>query len=153
MSFEEGVRFDDVEAVARLDVPFRELMQQLVLFYTEQMLVKGYFHADPHPGNLFVELGFDPRSDPLRNWMLSPLYHVARIRIPLQIHQGANDSRVPRAQSDRLVRRMRELGQSVEYFVYPDEGHGFTRRVNEALAWERVVAFLRRWSTDPGSAN
>ena len=103
--------------------------------------------------NLFVELGFDPRSDPLRNWMLSPLYHVARIRIPLQIHQGANDSRVPRAQSDRLVRRMRELGQSVEYFVYPDEGHGFTRRANEALAWERVVAFLRRWSTDPGSAN
>jgi len=29
-------------------------MQKLVLFYTEQMLVKGYFHADPHPGNLLV---------------------------------------------------------------------------------------------------
>ena len=54
MSFEEGARFDDVEAVAKLDVPFRELMQKLVLFYTEQMLVKGYFHADPHPGNLLV---------------------------------------------------------------------------------------------------
>jgi dipeptidyl aminopeptidase/acylaminoacyl peptidase len=103
--------------------------------------------------HLFVELGFDPRSDPLRNWMLSPLYHVARIRIPLQIHQGANDSRVPRAQSDRLVRRMRELGHSVEYFVYPDEGHGFTRRANEALAWERVVAFLRRHLADSGLSN
>ncbi len=54
MSFEEGYRFDDIEAVSRLDVPFRELMQRLVLFYTEQMLVKGYFHADPHPGNLLV---------------------------------------------------------------------------------------------------
>ncbi len=54
MSFEQGVRFDDVEAVARLDVPFRELMQRLVVFYTEQMLIKGYFHADPHPGNLLV---------------------------------------------------------------------------------------------------
>jgi len=54
MSFEEGVRFDDVEAVSRLDVSFSELMQRLVLFYTEQMLVKGYFHADPHPGNLLV---------------------------------------------------------------------------------------------------
>jgi ubiquinone biosynthesis protein len=54
MSFEQGVRFDDVEAVSRLDVPFQELMQKLVLFYTEQMLVKGYFHADPHPGNLLV---------------------------------------------------------------------------------------------------
>ena len=54
MSFEEGARFDDVEAVSRLDVSFDELMQRLVLFYTEQMLVKGYFHADPHPGNLLV---------------------------------------------------------------------------------------------------
>ncbi|HEY5673407.1 MAG TPA: AarF/UbiB family protein [Malonomonas sp.] len=54
MSFEEGVRFDDVAAMAKLDVSFAELMQKLVLFYTEQMLVKGYFHADPHPGNLLV---------------------------------------------------------------------------------------------------
>ncbi|MCW8892437.1 MAG: AarF/UbiB family protein, partial [Deltaproteobacteria bacterium] len=54
MSFEEGVRFDDAEALKKLDVSFRDLMQQLVLFYTEQMLVKGYFHADPHPGNLLV---------------------------------------------------------------------------------------------------
>ena len=54
MSFEEGARFDDIEAVSSLDVSFDELMQRLVLFYTEQMLVKGYFHADPHPGNLLV---------------------------------------------------------------------------------------------------
>lgn len=54
MSFESGVRFDDSEALAQLDISFTELMQQLVLFYTEQMLVKGYFHADPHPGNLLV---------------------------------------------------------------------------------------------------
>lgn len=54
MSFEQGARFDDVEAISKLKVPFRQLMQQLVLFYTEQMLVKGYFHADPHPGNLLV---------------------------------------------------------------------------------------------------
>ncbi len=54
MSFEEGTRFDDAEALAKLDISFSELMQQLVLFYTEQILVKGYFHADPHPGNLLV---------------------------------------------------------------------------------------------------
>jgi dipeptidyl aminopeptidase/acylaminoacyl peptidase len=97
--------------------------------------------------HLFDELGFDPRVDRRRNRMRSPLYHVERIRTPLQIHQGANDSRVPREQSDWLVQRLRRLGHSVEYFVYPDEGHGFTRRDNEALAWERVVAFLRRWQS------
>ncbi len=54
MSFEEGVRFDDREGLGRLQVPFAGLMEKLVLFYTEQMLVKGFFHADPHPGNLLV---------------------------------------------------------------------------------------------------
>ena len=57
MSFEEGIRFDDREGLARLEVPFAELMEKLVLFYTEQMLVKGFFHADPHPGNLLVTAG------------------------------------------------------------------------------------------------
>lgn len=54
MSFEEGVRIDEVEVLKQLNIPFADLMQKLVLFYTEQMLVKGYFHADPHPGNLLV---------------------------------------------------------------------------------------------------
>jgi len=44
--------------------------------------------------------------DRARNRELSPLYHVERIRIPLQVHQGVNDSRVPRAQSDWLVQRL-----------------------------------------------
>jgi predicted unusual protein kinase regulating ubiquinone biosynthesis (AarF/ABC1/UbiB family) len=54
MSFEEGVRIDDVALIKNLDVSFSELMQKLVVFYVEQMLVKGLFHADPHPGNLLV---------------------------------------------------------------------------------------------------
>jgi predicted unusual protein kinase regulating ubiquinone biosynthesis (AarF/ABC1/UbiB family) len=54
MSFEEGLRIDDVAAIKQLDVSFSELMQKLVVFYVEQMLVKGFFHADPHPGNLLV---------------------------------------------------------------------------------------------------
>jgi predicted unusual protein kinase regulating ubiquinone biosynthesis (AarF/ABC1/UbiB family) len=29
-------------------------MGKLIYFYTQQMLVKGFFHADPHPGNLLV---------------------------------------------------------------------------------------------------
>jgi dipeptidyl aminopeptidase/acylaminoacyl peptidase len=94
--------------------------------------------------HLSVELGFDPRIDRARNRALSPLYHVERIRIPLQVHQGANDSRVPRAQSDWLVQRLRSLGGSVEYFVYADEGHGFNRFENERLAWQRLVDFLTR---------
>ncbi|WP_456392516.1 ABC1 kinase family protein [Nitratifractor sp.] len=54
MSFEEGIRFDDREGLGRLGIDFEKVMERLVLFYTEQMLVRGFFHADPHPGNLLI---------------------------------------------------------------------------------------------------
>jgi predicted unusual protein kinase regulating ubiquinone biosynthesis (AarF/ABC1/UbiB family) len=54
MSFLEGFRFDDKENLLKFDIDFKELIGKLVNFYTTQMLIKGYFHADPHPGNLLV---------------------------------------------------------------------------------------------------
>lgn len=54
MSFEEGFRFDDKEQLLKEKIDFREIIAKLIHFYTEQMLLKGYFHADPHPGNLLV---------------------------------------------------------------------------------------------------
>lgn len=54
MSFEEGFRFDDKEQLLDANIDFKEIIAKLIHFYTEQMLLKGYFHADPHPGNLLV---------------------------------------------------------------------------------------------------
>ncbi len=93
---------------------------------------------------VLLELGFDPKRNPQRNRAVSPLYRLHRIRIPLQIHQGRNDRRVPKEQIDRLVARMRGLGLSVEYHVYQDEGHGFLRARNEQAAFSRIVDFFRR---------
>jgi predicted unusual protein kinase regulating ubiquinone biosynthesis (AarF/ABC1/UbiB family) len=55
MNFLEGVRFDDKEALKRLNIDFRNVLEVLIKFYAEQMLVKGFFHADPHPGNLLID--------------------------------------------------------------------------------------------------
>jgi len=54
MSFEEGFRFDDKESILKHEIDFHTIISRLVNFYTEQMLINGYFHADPHPGNLLV---------------------------------------------------------------------------------------------------
>ena len=54
MSFEDGFRFDDKENILKHNVDFRAIIAKLVDFYTTQMLINGYFHADPHPGNLLV---------------------------------------------------------------------------------------------------
>jgi len=54
MSFMEGFRFDDKEALLKENIDFRPIISKLVNFYAEQMLVNGFFHADPHPGNLLI---------------------------------------------------------------------------------------------------
>ena len=54
MSFEEGFRFDDKENILKNKIDFSKIIATLVNFYTTQMLINGYFHADPHPGNLLI---------------------------------------------------------------------------------------------------
>ncbi len=54
MSFEKGFRFDDKENLLKYNIDFKPLIVKLINFYTDQMLIEGYFHADPHPGNLLV---------------------------------------------------------------------------------------------------
>ncbi len=54
MSFMEGIRFDDKEGMEKLGLDFRPILEKLIDFYAEQMLVVGFFHADPHPGNLLI---------------------------------------------------------------------------------------------------
>jgi len=74
----------------------------------------------------------------------SPLTYVEDIRAPLLVIQGAKDPRVVQPESDQIVERLRELGRDVEYEVFEDEGHGFTRYANEVRAWRLAAEFLER---------
>ncbi|MCG3128215.1 MAG: Dipeptidyl aminopeptidase BIII [Phycisphaerae bacterium] len=72
----------------------------------------------------------------------SPLNLVERIKRPLLIGQGANDPRVKQAESDQIVRAMNERKISVTYVLFPDEGHGFARPVNNKAFFAVTEAFL-----------
>jgi dipeptidyl aminopeptidase/acylaminoacyl peptidase len=96
--------------------------------------------------------------DPVRDRELllaaSPLYHADRIRAPLFIAQGAKDPRVKKAESDRMVRALRERGIPVPYMVREDEGHGFRNEENRRDFYRALEAFLSkhlggRTTTDP----
>lgn len=68
----------------------------------------------------------------------SPLFSAQNIRRPLLIGQGANDPRVVQAESDQIVDAMRQRNIPVTYVVFPDEGHGFARPVNN-IAFNAVT--------------
>ncbi|CAN5158836.1 S9 family peptidase [soil metagenome] len=84
----------------------------------------------------------DLETDRARLVERSPITHIDNVRCPLLVLQGANDPRVPKGESDQVVERLRARGQRVEYVVFPDEGHGFTKRRNQESAYERIVEFL-----------
>jgi predicted unusual protein kinase regulating ubiquinone biosynthesis (AarF/ABC1/UbiB family) len=54
MSYLPAVRIDDRAGLARLQVAPRAVLEILGRAYAKQVFVDGLFHADPHPGNLFV---------------------------------------------------------------------------------------------------
>src|SRR5262249_54941945 len=88
----------------------------------------------------------DPRKPEERSLLAerSPLNHADAIRAPLLVVQGANDIRVRRDHSDRIVAALRARNHDVEYLLFPDEGHGFNRTPNRVAFRRAVERFLAR---------
>lgn len=93
---------------------------------------------------LFATRIGDPRTEEGRALLTerSPLTYVDQIQRPLLIGQGANDPRVPQAESDQIVQAMQEKDIPVTYVLYPDEGHGFARPENNLSFFAVTEAFL-----------
>jgi dipeptidyl aminopeptidase/acylaminoacyl peptidase len=72
----------------------------------------------------------------------SPLFKADQIKSPLLIGQGANDPRVNKAESDQIVAAMRKNDKPVQYYVFPDEGHGFARPANNMAFNAATEEFL-----------
>jgi predicted unusual protein kinase regulating ubiquinone biosynthesis (AarF/ABC1/UbiB family) len=50
----EGRKVTELSGLARLDVDGASLARALFEAYLDQILVHGFFHADPHPGNVLL---------------------------------------------------------------------------------------------------
>lgn len=84
----------------------------------------------------------DPDEDHKLLMERSPITYVNQLQCPILIIQGANDPRVVKSESDQMVDKLRSLGRNVDYVVFDDEGHGFTKRANELKAWRITAEFL-----------
>ncbi|MEO7559862.1 MAG: prolyl oligopeptidase family serine peptidase, partial [Nitrosospira sp.] len=93
---------------------------------------------------IYDEIG-DPVKDIDSLVATSPLFHAREIRKPLMVIQGANDPRVIKAESDGIVDAVKRHNVPVEYIVFDDEGHSFTKKKNQIEANRRIREFLDKY--------
>ncbi|MDQ4074526.1 MAG: prolyl oligopeptidase family serine peptidase, partial [Thermoproteota archaeon] len=106
-----------------------------------------------HWKNFTFELVGNPEKEEVFLKERSPITFVDDInpKTSLLVIQGENDPRVAKSESDQIVKRIRDNGMDVEYMLFEDEGHGFTKYSNQIKALKRSAEFLIE-KLDPGSS-
>ena len=108
MEFIEGVKISSLSPVALLELDGQELAEQLFRAYLKQIFVDGFFHADPHPGNIFVTT--DGRV------ALLDLGMVARLAPRLQEHLLQMALAISEGRTDEVADVAIKIGESTTDF-------------------------------------
>ncbi|MUM64315.1 alpha/beta fold hydrolase [Acidianus infernus] len=74
----------------------------------------------------------------------SPIFFIDNIKSPLLILAGENDPRCPAEETRQVIEKLKERNIEVEYKIYEDEGHGFSKIENYVDSIKRVVEFIER---------
>jgi dipeptidyl aminopeptidase/acylaminoacyl peptidase len=100
---------------------------------------------------------YGDESDPkMREFMdrIAPLTHAARIRIPLFIAHGRNDTSVPVQESEQMVAASKKNGTPVWVMYATNAGHGFAdSKPNDDYSFYAWVLFMRQYLLDEGSVS
>jgi len=57
MEFIEGIKISDMEALERASIDRKKVAQNATEIFLREIFEFGFFHADPHPGNIFILRG------------------------------------------------------------------------------------------------
>ena len=93
------------------------------------------------PDEMREEYG-DERDPRIRTYLekIAPLNNCEKIKKPVFIIQGKNDSRVPYKAGDRMFAALKKQGTPAWYLLAVDEGHGFASpRTYEYMFLAKVV--------------
>jgi dipeptidyl aminopeptidase/acylaminoacyl peptidase len=73
----------------------------------------------------------------------SPINFIHQVKAPLLLLAGGHDPRCPHEESQQVVDAIRKRGGVVEFKVYENEGHGFSKVENQIDAYKRAAEFLK----------
>jgi predicted unusual protein kinase regulating ubiquinone biosynthesis (AarF/ABC1/UbiB family) len=101
-----AIKLGDYDAITAAGISRSDVAATLADTYLTQIFEDGFFHADPHPGNLFVTPlpGVDDDGD--RNWKLTFIDFGMVGRVPENLREGLREAVIAVGLQDgaRLVR-------------------------------------------------
>ena len=122
MDYIRGRKITDLSPLVHLSIDGSQLAESLFRAYLTQILVDGFFHADPHPGNVFItEDGRIALIDLGMIGRVSPGMQEQLLKFLLAISDGRSDDA-----ADIAIR----IGERREYF----NEYEFRRRVADIVA-------------------
>jgi predicted unusual protein kinase regulating ubiquinone biosynthesis (AarF/ABC1/UbiB family) len=106
-----AIRLGDYDAITAAGIDRAQVASVLLDTYMQQIFEDGFFHADPHPGNLFVTPleGTDAAGD--RDWQLTFVDFGMVGRVPENLRLGLREAVIAIGTQDgtRLVRAFKTL--------------------------------------------
>jgi len=88
------------------------------------------------------EAEYGPLSDRPFLESISPLNKADIVRTPLLVIHGENDPRVPVGEARQMLAAVAKNGTPVDSLIFPDEGHGASKRVNVIAQYRKMVDFF-----------
>ncbi|MEP6602579.1 MAG: AarF/UbiB family protein [Spartobacteria bacterium] len=127
MEYVSGKKITEMSPLARMEFDGAALAEDLFRAYLEQILVHGFFHADPHPGNVFL-------TDDYRVALLD-LGMVGRIMPRLQEDLLQLLLAISEGHGEEAAQIAIKIGERKDYF---DEKN-FTRKISEIVAAQKTA--------------
>ncbi|MBC8334334.1 MAG: AarF/ABC1/UbiB kinase family protein [Anaerolineales bacterium] len=107
-----AIKITDYDAITAAGIDRAEVARVLLDTYLKQIFEDGFFHADPHPGNLFVTPLAGPDEDGSVDWKLTFVDFGMVGRVPDNLRAGLREMVIAVGTRDakRLVRAYQQLG-------------------------------------------
>ena len=119
-----------------------------VFDWERQILDKKYDRfGSPVFGRMVRKLG-DPKTQAAKFDAISPGRHADRIKVPVFVSGGTDDSTVEISQSRSLLSALEKYGVPHESLIVREEGHGMGHLDNRVELYSRIEAFLAKHLRD-----
>jgi len=106
-----AIRLGDYDAITAAGIDRARVAEVLIDTYMQQIFEDGFFHADPHPGNLFVTPLDTLDADGNRDWKLTFIDFGMMGHVPENLRAGLREAVVAVGMQDgaRLVKSFKTL--------------------------------------------